>query len=173
MPAITARFVDCHVFRWVPDAGGGRHDEWLLLKRAPGILLGGTWQMVSGHIEEGETAYRAAFRELQEETALRPLHFYQASYVNRFYLAESDQVILSPVFCAEVGAGDTVGLSGEHTECAWVTADEAQRRLPWPGQRRSLAVIREQFVLREPLPQSCLDDLLREPRVDPAAGRAL
>ncbi len=173
MPAITARFVDCHLFRWVADVGGGRRDEWLLLKRAPGILLGGTWQMVSGHIEDGETAYQAAYREVREETGLIPVHFYQASYVNRFYLAASDQIILSPVFCAEVQAGDEVRLSDEHTEFAWVTADEANRRLPWPGQRRSLSVIREQFVLREPFPESCIDGLVRSPRVEPGKAREL
>ncbi|HLF16923.1 MAG TPA: NUDIX domain-containing protein [Candidatus Thermoplasmatota archaeon] len=173
MPEVTARFVDCHVFRRVGVEGGGTRDEWLLMKRAPHILLGGTWQMVSGHIESGETAYQAAARELREETGLAPLHFYQASYVNRFYLAASDQVILSPVFCAEAAPDAKVRLSEEHTEFAWLTPDEAERRLPWPGQRRSLAVIRDQFILREPFPQSCLDSLLKAPKLDKRAARGL
>ena len=155
LPNIASRFIDCHVFRRLPD-----RDEWLVMKRAPHILLGGTWQMVSGHIDDGETAYQAAFRELQEETGLRPLHFYQGSYVNRFYLAQTDEIILSPVFAAEVSPGSEVVLSGEHTEFAWVPPEEAMRRYPWPGQRKSLQIVREQFVLGEPRAESRLDRML-------------
>ena len=131
-----------------------------MMLRAPHILLGGTWQMVSGALEPGETAYAAAARELREETGIVPLHFYQASYVNRFYLAATDQIILSPVFAAEAPPEADVVLSGEHTDFAWVDWEEAMRRLPWPGQRESLATIRDQFLLREPLPASRLDHLV-------------
>jgi len=163
MPEICSRFVDCHVFRRRDG-----QEEWLTMLRAPHILLGGTWQMVSGNLEPGETAYAAAARELLEETGLRPLHFYQASYVNRFYIAATDQIVLSPVFCAEVAGDAAVRLSGEHTEFAWVPWEEAMRRLPWPGQRESLATIRDQFLLREPLAASRLDHLLA--RAPPSDG---
>lgn len=156
MPAITSRFVDCHVFRLRPDGA----DEWLVLKRAPHVHLGGTWQMVSGHLEAGEKAYECAARELHEETGLRPLHFYQASYVNRFYLAASDEIVLSPVFAAQVAPDAEVRLSGEHTEYAWVGYEEARSRFPWPGQRKAIEVVRAQFVQAAPLPQSCLDGLV-------------
>jgi dihydroneopterin triphosphate diphosphatase len=154
LPEICARFVDCHVFRRGPP------EEWLVLKRAPHILLGGTWQMISGTIEPGETAYKAAARELLEETGLRPLHFYQASYVNRFYLAATDQIVLSPVFAAEVPADAQVQLSDEHTDFAWVPFEEARSRYPWPGQKEAITIIRDQFVLRAALEQSRLDHLL-------------
>jgi dATP pyrophosphohydrolase len=160
VPEICSRFVDCHIFRRVADADGTLRDEWLVLRRAPHILLGGTWQMVSGTIDAGEKAYEAAARELLEETGLRPLHFYQASYLNRFYLAATDQILLTPVFAAEVAADAEVRLSDEHTAYEWVTPEEALRRYPWPGQRESLQTIREQFVLREALEQSRLDTLL-------------
>lgn len=160
MPHITSRFVDCHVFRWRPGAGAdGRAEEWLVLRRAPGFL-GGTWQMVSGTIEGAEKAYQCAQRELHEETGLRPVHFYQASYVNRFYLAETDEIVLSPVFAAEVAADADVVLSDEHTEHEWVDWQEAMRRFPWPGQRKALAVIREQFIEAKPFDPSCIDGYL-------------
>lgn len=155
MPHITSRFVDCHVFRHTPEG----QEEWLMLRRAPGFL-GGSWQMVSGTIEGAEKAYQCAQRELHEETGLRPLHFYQASYVNRFYLAATDEIVLSPVFAAEVDPEAEVRLSGEHTEFAWVPWQEAMRRLPWPGQRKALAVIREQFIDAQPLDPSCIDGYL-------------
>ncbi len=169
MPEITSRFVDCHVFRVLPD---GR-DEWLVMLRAPHILLGGTWQMVQGHIEAGETAYQTAYRELMEETGLTPLHFYQASYVNRFYLAKSDQIILSAVFAARVDPEARVVLSDEHTDFRWVSHEEALANYPWPGQRKSLQIVREQFVLNEPRPESLLDELIRHPHVDRHAAEEL
>jgi len=160
VPQVVSCFVDVHVFRYVDDGRGGRRDEWLLLKRAPHIRLGGTWQMVSGTIEAGEKAYQTAARELLEETGLRPVHFYQVSYLNRFYLAATDEVVLTPVFAAEVPAGQAVRLSEEHTAHEWVTPEEALRRYPWPGQRESLAIIREQFIHNEPRMESRLDALL-------------
>jgi dATP pyrophosphohydrolase len=156
LPAITSRFVDCHVFRLRPDGS----DEWLVMKRAPHIHLGGTWQMVSGHLEAGEKAYECAARELLEETGLLPLHFYQASYVNRFYLAASDEIVLSPVFAAHMAADAQVELSGEHTDFAWVSYEEALGRYPWPGQRKAIEVIRDQFVKAQPRKESCLDGLV-------------
>lgn len=155
MPHITSRFVDCHVFRRRADGT----DEWLVLRRAPGFM-GDTWQMVSGTIEGAEKAYQCAQRELLEETGLRPLHFYQASYVNRFYLAESDEIVLSPVFAAEVSPAAQVRISEEHNHFEWVPWQEAMRRFPWPGQRKALAVIREQFIEAKPFDPSCIDGYL-------------
>lgn len=157
MPEIAARFADCHVFRRGSDG-----DEWLVLKRAPHVMLGGAWAMVQGHIEPGERAYETAYRELQEETGLRPIAFWQASYVNRFYLAQTDQIILSPVFCAEAAPDAEVVLCDEHTDFEWVGPDEAMRRYVWPGQRKSLKICREQFVLHAPRDESRLDDMLAD-----------
>ena len=158
MPEITCRFADCHVFRITPE---GR-DEWLVLRRAPDIMLGGAWAPVQGHIEPGETAYETAYRELAEETGLPCEAFYQVSYVNRFYLSERDQIILSPVFCAQVPYEAQVILSDEHTEFHWASAEETMRKYVWPGQRKSLKICREQFVLQEPRAESRIDHLLQE-----------
>ncbi|MGB1585962.1 MAG: NUDIX hydrolase [Thermoplasmatota archaeon] len=158
MPEITSRFADCYVFRRTSQG-----DEWLCLKRAPHVMLGGCWAPVQGHIDPGETAYETARRELDEETGLVPLAFYTASYVNRFYLAKQDQIILSPVFCAEVAADAEVVLNDEHTGFAWLPAEEAMATYIWPGQRKSLKICREQFVLAEPRPESRIDDLLGQP----------
>lgn len=116
--------------------------------------------MVQGAIENGEKAWETAARELHEETGLRPLRFYQASYVNRFYLAATDQIILSPVFCAEVAAGAKVVLNDEHTDFKWVSTKEAQQLYPWPGQRKSLAICEEQFAIGPHRPESEITDLL-------------
>jgi dATP pyrophosphohydrolase len=156
MPAIVARFVDCHVFR----IGADGRDEWLVLRRAPHVRMPGAWAPVQGHIEPGEKAYEAAARELAEETGLHPLAFWQASYVNRFYIADRDEIIFSPVFCAQAAADAPVTLCDEHTDHRWVSAAEAMSQYVWPGQRKSLKICREQFVLGTPRDESRLDALL-------------
>lgn len=137
------------------------NDEWLVLKRSEQVILPGAWQPVQGHIEAGETAYQCAARELREETGLRPKAFYQVSAINRFYLAQYDQVILSPVFLAVVASNAKVQLSDEHESYAWLTPDDAVKRMQWPGQRESLWTAREQFILDPaPRPESRIDHLL-------------
>ena len=42
--------------------------------------------MVSGGIEQGETATAAALREIREETGLSPSTFYLADAVETFYM---------------------------------------------------------------------------------------
>lgn len=156
MPEIVTRFVDVHVFRRGPNG-----DEWLILKRAPHVPVPGAWGMVQGHIEDGEKAYETAVRELREESGLEPIGFWQASYVNRFYLAETDQIILSPVFCAEAQPDAAVALCDEHTEFRWVGPQQAMDAYPWPGQRKSLQICRQQFVEHEPRAESDILHLVR------------
>jgi dATP pyrophosphohydrolase len=158
MTEVGVLFADCHVFRTIAE---GSH-QWLVLKRAPHTMLGGLWAPVQGHIEPGEKAYETAHRELFEETGLRPRHFWQASYVNRFYLAERDQVILSPVFCAEVAAHAEVVLCDEHTEYKWLDAHDAMNHYMWPGQKKSLRICEEQFAHGNPRPESEISGLLKK-----------
>ncbi len=47
-----------------------------------------------------------------------------------------------------------------------MSPDEAMRRYVWPGQRKSLKICREQFVLHEPRPESLLDNLLTDAPLD-------
>ena len=60
--------VACWVYR-VTDAGTL---EFLLIKRAPGRILPGLWQCVTGSLEEGERVALGALRELVEETGFGP-----------------------------------------------------------------------------------------------------
>ena len=133
MPEIASEVVDCYPFR---HAAAGT--EFLMLRRAPTCYLGGTWHAVHGGIEPVETAWQAALRELREETGLRPLRFWQLEFVNTFYLARRDRVMVCPCFAAEVALDAAVELSGEHTDYRWVPSDEAFSSFFWPGQRRAV-----------------------------------
>lgn len=123
---------------------------YLLIKRA-GEYLKGTWQMVTGGIDPFETAWEAAYREIFEETGLRPSKLYSADAVETFYLKIKDKVAFVPVFVAYVEGNPCVQLSvEEHDAYSWVSYEEALERLVWSEQKRILTHVHQQFVLKKP-----------------------
>jgi len=127
-------YVSCFVVR--PSSCGSH--EFLQVLRVRGKYMGETWQLVTGGIEDGETAWHAALRELREETGLLPGEFYQVDVINTFYLAKTDSISMSPMFCAMVEAGAQVILNHEHTDFRWVPRAEIESRTMWPGERAAL-----------------------------------
>ena len=134
-PFASVRVVDVYPYRV-----DGAQCEWLLLRRAESRVYAGQWRMVGGKIRPGETAWRAALRELAEETGFAPgaglAAFWALPSVNTFYEWQRDTVSLTPAFAAQV-AGDPQ-LDDEHDAFAWLSAEEAMSRLAWPEQRRLL-----------------------------------
>jgi dihydroneopterin triphosphate diphosphatase len=124
--------------------------QYLLLKRCS-PYLNGTWQMISGKIEEGETAHAAALREIQEETGITPDSFYCADAVETFYMKTRDEIVFCPVFVGMIREKADVRLSPhEHDAFAWLPFEEARKRLIFAEQKRVIAHIHENFVLNEP-----------------------
>lgn len=111
--------------------------ECLLLRRSTVGRSPGSWEMVHGHVDAGESAKEAALRELQEETGLAPLSFYNLSRVESFYLHKRDVVSLVAMFAAFVDRAP-VQLSEEHDDAVWLPVDEARRRFSWPREVRCL-----------------------------------
>jgi len=122
--------------------------EVLLLKRTQS--LEGEWCQVAGKIEEGETAWQTALRELDEETGLRPVEFYSADICEQFYEAGPDAITMAPVFVAFINPSDDVTLNHEHSEYRWVSFEAAIEMVAFGGQRRVLREIEEAFVRRKP-----------------------
>ena len=142
MPIIACRTVEVCVFRFVKN-----RPEYLLLRRSPDEkIYPNLWQLVSGGINDGETAHAAALRELDEETRLTPRTFWVVPHVSTFYDAEYDAVNLSPLFAAQVDDDQAPKLSAEHSQHEWLPFSEAYRRLVWPGQRLGLAVVEEYLL---------------------------
>jgi dATP pyrophosphohydrolase len=132
--------VTCYVVRpgAAAAAAAGSH-EFLQLRRAPGETLAGAWAVVRGKIESGETAWRAALRELKEETGLEPGEFFQLDTLDSFYLAAADAVYHCPGFCAVVPPDAAVVLNAEHDSHRWVARANIDRDFLWPGERLQLA----------------------------------
>jgi dihydroneopterin triphosphate diphosphatase len=149
-PAIRTDIVEVFVFRRPPAPGiprssrGSTRVEFLQLRRNK-PPASGTWQPVMGHIDEGETAVRAALRELREETGYDVnkglLGFWQLESLDTFFLAGSDTVMMCPLFAAEVAPGREPTLDDTHDAHRWVARDAADRAFLWPGQRAAVAQI--------------------------------
>ena len=140
---IRARAVSIHLVR--EDAFG---PEVLLLRRAG--TLAGTWCQVAGRIEEGETAWQAALREVREETGLAPNRLYNADILEQFYVAARNIIAILPVFVGYVGEEAEVALNDEHDAHVWLSFEDARERVSFAGQRRVLEHIEQEFFVRRP-----------------------
>ena len=156
MSPLRPDLVDCWIFR---IASGGRV-EILLIRRAPGRILPGLWQCVSGSIEPGERVALAALRELEEETGFGEASieaFYDLDLVNQFHEPSVDAVLSSAVFAVRVRDGVPERLSHEHDGARWVALEDAIREVVWPGYRDALDRIRDYLLHPDRAPWFQLD----------------
>ena len=153
MTDVRVTMIDLYVAR---PAGAGF--EFLVLRRSRRGRSPGAWEVVHGHLEDGESPVEGARRELLEETGLTPSAMYNLSRVESFYLHRTDAVALIPSFVAFVPADAEVAISGEHDTAEWLSADLARSRLSWPRSRRALDDIAVLFAQGNAGP---LEDLLR------------
>lgn len=109
----------------------------LLLERAD---KAGFWQSVTGSIEEGETPYQAAIREVAEETGLMAAdyHFYDMQASNVYEIYEHWRYRYAPavthntehLFGLELPAPLPVQLAvDEHVRYEWVDWREAAKKV--------------------------------------------
>jgi len=146
MSPMRPDLVDCWIWREAP-AG----PEVLLLRRAPGKILAGLWQCVSGSLEPGERVALGALRELVEETGFGSGHveaFFDLDLVNQFHEPSMDAIVSSAVFAVRVQPGAEPTLSREHDGARWLPIDTARADVVWPGYRTAIDRIRED--LRDP-----------------------
>ena len=97
--------VDCWMFRVGRTARDIARPEILLIRRAPGRILPGLWQCVSGSLEPGERVALGALRELAEETGFGPADiegFYDLDLVNQFHEPSVDGIVTAAVFAVRL-----------------------------------------------------------------------
>ena len=140
MPNIEVRVIDAYVYYNTPKGL-----LFLVLKRAKTKMYEHIWQGVAGKIENGETSWEAATRELKEETGLAPLKMFVADQVNKFYETNGDRINLVPVFGIEVDS-EIVIISREHCDYKWVDLNGALDLLVWRGQKQAIQVIHDMVI---------------------------
>jgi dATP pyrophosphohydrolase len=120
----------------------------LLLRRNHTLI--GEWCQIAGGIEDGETAWQTALREVTEETGLVCQQLYSADVCEQFYEADRNAISMLPVFVGFVDAGADVTIDEEHREFRWVSFTEALTMVPFAGQRKVLRHVEAEFVQRSP-----------------------
>jgi dATP pyrophosphohydrolase len=119
------------------------------MRRAPGRILAGLWQCVSGRLEPGETILAGALRELAEETGFAGdglERLYNLDQVNQFYEPTVEGILTAAIFAVRVPPGSEPRLSHEHDALRWVSPQEALEIAVWPAYRESIRRIETDLV---------------------------
>lgn len=69
-------------------------EKMLLLKR----VKGGYWCHVAGGIEAGEAGWQTILRELKEETLIDQVELHTADFLEQFYEAKNNRIMVIPCF---------------------------------------------------------------------------
>lgn len=115
--------------------------QFLQLCRAADDEMGLSWQPVYGTAEKDERLADAAFRELLEETGLKPLRMFMVEHVETFFFRPTNAIHMLPVFAAEIDPKDPIVLNKEHTDYRWVDEDVVNAKFMWRSQRQAISIL--------------------------------
>lgn len=121
--------------------------KMLLLKR----VKGGYWCHVGGEIEAGELGWQTILRELNEETQIENVELHTADYLEQFYEARKNRIMVIPCFVMFCEPNQSVVLNCEHTEYRWCTLDEAKQLAPFVNQHQLYEHVWANFVSKAQL----------------------
>jgi 8-oxo-dGTP pyrophosphatase MutT (NUDIX family) len=112
---------------WNPENG-----KYLLLRRAASRDFGaGTWECVTGHVDQGESFTQAFIREVGEEVGGEArLEFFIGT--EHFYRGEPSpkNELLSLICACTLVNPEAIQMSAEHDDYCWLTAVEITEFLP-------------------------------------------
>jgi bis(5'-nucleosidyl)-tetraphosphatase len=99
------------------------------------------WDYAKGHLEEGESQWQAAVRELREETGIRRVERIGKFKYDVFYTFHSPKkgrVDKTVTFFLGKTDVSKVSLSDEHSGHAWLSYEEALEKLTFGNARQLL-----------------------------------
>lgn len=105
------------------------------------------WQFVAGGGDDSETPMEAAKREVLEEAGITADNMVQLTamaYVPATCIGAShrknwpEDTYVIPEYGFAFACDEEIVLSHEHTECVWLTYEEASRTLHWDSNRTAL-----------------------------------
>jgi dATP pyrophosphohydrolase len=149
LPQFICNTIQLHIAAFV---GIDKIIKYLILHRSDkAYVYPSLWQVITGRIEEGETALEAALRELKEETGLVPEKLWTLPYVATYFETPKDIIHASPVFGIVVDHSAVIKISEEHQDYKWLDFDDCIECLLIPAHREGTRVFRD-FVLNSAQP---------------------
>jgi 8-oxo-dGTP pyrophosphatase MutT (NUDIX family) len=124
----------------------------ILQRNINSVIYPGMWQVITGKIEENETAYQAAIRELKEETNLDPLNIYHIPFIGSFYDWRKDNIENIPCFAIEV-ENQNVILSHEHSDFKILKYEELNKYLSLPSHIIGAEYLKK-YIIDYPIPSN-------------------
>lgn len=123
---------------------------------------GNYWNFPKGHIEQTENAYRAAFREVKEETGLPMnallLQTYFRAYERYMFTKHKQRILKTVVYFLAETREPRIRVSHEHSGYGWFLYRDALRMLPYKNSREHLKrandFINQRNVLKVKVPES-------------------
>jgi dATP pyrophosphohydrolase len=147
MMNIMANTIQLHVAHFDKENEEYLH---LVLKRADNLLVyPGMWQVITGRIEERETALKAAMRELNEETGITTDKIWTLPYVASFFNPKSNSISMIPCF-GIVARDNCIRLSDEHSGYEWLRIDDCIQSLALPSHKEGSKVF-DDYILNSEL----------------------
>lgn len=120
--------------------------EYILLKRK---LHWKGWEFPKGKIESKETKIETAKRELKEETGLKLIKIKKFNFSGKYLYKNllKDRPGLGgqtfSLYAAEVKKGKVSLDKREHSGHKWFSFFEAEKKLTWPNQKKSLRIVNQ------------------------------
>ncbi|MDQ1266224.1 MAG: dihydroneopterin triphosphate diphosphatase [Bacteroidota bacterium] len=147
MPDFISSTIQVHIAKY--DEKHCEYEQLLLLRSETAEPYPSLWQVVTGRIEEGETALETALREVYEETGLEPMKIWTIPYITTFFNVYQNKIHASPVFGFLVQRESIVKISEEHSGFQWLNWDQSVERLELPSHREA-SVIFMDYILNNP-----------------------
>ncbi len=100
----------------------------------------GYWDLVKGHLDQGESNLEAAHRELREETGLKAELDAEFKQVLEYTFTddEGELVAKKATFFLGKATSNNVELSHEHEDYAWLPFHEAIQKLTYKNAKQLL-----------------------------------
>ena len=97
----------------------------------------------------GGVSYRAG-ADWQTTLGITPTRQARATDYDTFFNPGANVIDVTPIFVATFAEAPAVTINDEHLAYRWVSFEEAEDLLAYPGQRQALSEIKRDFALREP-----------------------
>ena len=105
------------------------------------------WQFISGGGEDDETPIEAARREIFEEGGVTPdkiikltsmCHIPTDIFPDKYLSYWPSDTFVVPEYSFAFECSGDITLSHEHTECVWLSYEDARAKLMWDSNRTAL-----------------------------------